>query len=276
MDISDVEEINPFSEEARGSKSPTPPPPPPLPLQPSAAALQKSPLSQVDELLQKIEDESLRKLFKDDILEIQQCIAALKAIQLLQQEMSSEKSVSLGCFDEEDWKRVSEKRKALENEITLRQTRVLRSIQEYDDKILHIVRTLEMRTNIIDAVQEKSGLFTNPLTSDIADFFLEKHEKLERVTAQVKENMRQIMSVTIRENHANGASGGGNSGASGGSGSGASGGSVSQKVSKSLLQSFQSLVSAPKQQPQKNSSSAPKKPKKPRNYRDNDDSDDDF
>jgi len=239
-------DVNPFSEEAREIRSSSPRPKTPTP---------KSPLTQVDELLQKIDDESLRKLFKDDIVEIQQCVSALKALQLLQNEMSSEESLSLGCFDEEDWKCVSEKRKSLETELSVRQNRVLKSIQEYDEKILRIMKTLDTRTSIIDTVQEKSGLFTNPLTQDIADFFASKHEKLEKVAELVKENMRQIMSASVRKNQQQQPQQQQTS-------------MTSNKMpnfhKKSLVQSFQDLFHPP-------GTTEPKKPKKPRNYKDDDD-----
>lgn len=248
-------EVNPFSDEAREIRASSP--------KLQKAPTPKSPLTQVDELLQKIDDESLRKLFKDDIIEIQQCVSALKALQLLQNEMSSEESLSLGCFDEEDWKCVSEKRKSLETELSVRQNRVLKSIQEYDEKILRIMKTLDTRTSIIDTVQEKSGLFTNPLTQDIADFFASKHEKLEKVAELVKENMRQIMSASVRKNQQQNTS-------SISSSSSSSSNKMPNFHKKSLVQSFQDLF-----HPQ-GSADAPKKPKKPRNYKEHDDDDDEF
>lgn len=194
--------INPFSEEAIGSHG----------LKISSPKVQGSqeipsftpssfperPKTEIDILLERVEDPTLRKLFKDDIDGINECAEALKSLQTLQVEMASQEAIHIGCFDEEDWKIVSEKKKQVEVELQARQTRVLRSMQEYDEKVIRIMKTLDTRAAIIDRVETTTGLFTNPLMHDMSDFFVQKHQKLEKIAEFVQAQMKNILSTKVR------------------------------------------------------------------------------
>lgn len=190
--------INPFSEEAIGSQglkisSPTlrqVQVPVPVPVQEAR--------TEIDVLLERVEDPTLRKLFKDDIDGINECAEALKSLQTLQMEMASQEAINIGCFDEEDWKIVSEKKKQIEVELQTRQTRVLRSMQEYDEKVIRIMKTLDTRAAIIDRVENNTRLFTNPLMQDMSEYFVQKHQKLEKIADFVQAQMKHILSTKVR------------------------------------------------------------------------------
>jgi hypothetical protein len=202
MDSASV--INPFSEEATGShgmriSTPTRGQNPQLqPLEHLEYMPDNQPRTEIDILLERVEDPTLRKLFKDDIDGINECAEALKSLQMLQVEMASQEAIHIGCFDEEDWKVVSEKKKQIENELQLRQNRVLRSMQEYDEKVIRIMKTLDTRASIIDRVENNTRLFTNPLMKDMSDFFVEKHQKLEKIAEFVQAQMKHILSTKVR------------------------------------------------------------------------------
>jgi len=197
--------INPFSEEAIGShgmKISSPKvqgaPQEILPSSYAPSGFPERPKTEIDILLERVEDPTLRKLFKDDIDGINECAEALKSLQTLQVEMASQEAINIGCFDEEDWKIVSEKKKQVEIELQTRQTRVLRSMQEYDEKVIRIMKTLDTRASIIDRVETNTGLFTNPLMQDMSDFFVQKHQKLEKIAEFVQAQMKNILSTKVR------------------------------------------------------------------------------
>lgn len=196
--------INPFSQEAigtRGMRIVSNSPKKPEYIPPTAApvpAQENVVKTEIDVLLERIEDPTLRKLFKDDIDGINECAEALRSLQALQMEMASQEAMSAGCFDEEDWKIVSDKKTQVENELKIRQTRVLRSMQEYDEKVLRIMKTLDTRVAIIDRVENATKLFTNPLMQDMSSYFVQKHQKLEKIAEFIQQQMKTILSTKVR------------------------------------------------------------------------------